>query len=126
MNLVKVNDVGVKALQAGVERLTNIFGTGPFLTFAHFHSKLRGDDCFMAPTLKSPAKKLLALSSTINVRCIEKVDAGFECGIDDRRCSCGVRSPTEVVTTDANKGHFKRSKPSIFHEDCLPKNFLGE
>src|SRR5262245_43430706 len=67
---------------------------------------------------RSLTKKLFALAGAIDVRRIKKVDTRLECGIDYRRCSRRIRSPTEVVAPDANNRHLERPEPPTFHE-CL-------
>src|SRR5215204_4073737 len=115
MNLVKIDGVGLKSLQAGIERLTDILSPRSFFTFAHLDPKFCRDDRLAPPPFERAAEKLFTLAAAVNVRCIKKVDTRIECGADNCRGSRRVGSPAEVVASDANQRHVKRSKLPIFH-----------
>ena len=69
----------------------------------------------MPAALEPLSEKLFALAAAVNIGRIEKVDPGVERGIEHGRGSRGIRPPTEVVASQANKTHVKRSKLAIFH-----------
>src|SRR6185312_856937 len=59
------------------------------------------------------------LARVVDVGCIEKNDAGIECGVNHalrRRC---VNAPSEIVTTDSGKTYLQRSDAAFFHYDCV-------
>ena len=115
MNLIQVDGVDLKSPQTGFESRAHIFWTGALPSFAHFHSEFRGDDRLLPAALERLSEKLFALAAAVNIGRIEKVDPRVERGIEHGRGSRGIRPPTEVVASQANKTHVKRSKLAIFH-----------
>src|SRR5213594_15581 len=115
MNLIQVDGVDLKSPQTSFESRAHIFWTGTLPSFAHFHCEFRGDDRLLTAALERLSEKLFALAAAVNIGRIEKVDPGIERGIERGRGSRGIRPPTEVVASQANETHVKRSKLAIFH-----------
>jgi hypothetical protein len=115
MDLIEVDDVDSQAAQAGIESLADVCGASAFHPVAEAHSKLGRDDRVVAAALECFTEEFFALSGTVDIGGIEKVDARIESGVDDGLSSRSVRAPAKVIATDANKRDAQRADFSVFH-----------
>src|SRR5690606_20811377 len=115
VELVEVNMVRAQTTKAVLDGTADIVGVGALALVVQLRSELGGDDGVRAATGEGPAEILLALPHAVDVRGVEEVDPGIECGVD-HLCGPGlIDARAEVQAAKPNDRDLEGAYPSLFH-----------
>ena len=115
MQLVEVDIVGPKAVEAVLQGALHIFGSRPSALRAHGHPEFCCDN-HVRSLLAERHADLFATSAAVDICRVEEIDPCVECRPNHFGALPLVCPPAEIVATEAYQRDIKRTDLPYWHE----------